>query len=206
MIRIFFTCQTSDTLIILAHFVEEIDFLTDNENAYLKYSEDHPPEDSKDNFYMFYQYSAGSKLFAIPNKEVKKYCDKCVLTVAVYSLYTSTTFSMAFYEIEVSQQETGLSVGDTKMGYLEKTDTYVYQLDTPTADSLLTVRDLNKESTSQTNCFRLSLTGDGKYVNEEFFVIKKASTKQHVFITSVSEVCHFEISYTSQKSHVKIVM
>jgi hypothetical protein len=155
-IRIFFTSYTSDTIIILAHFIEEQEFLYNSSNVYLDYQEN--SADRKDNFYRFYNYGSGSKLFAISPEDIEKNCKRCVLTLAVYAKYTSTSLSV--FELEVSQQETAISIGDSNVGYLEQGDIYVYQLDQPTSgDALVSIHDRSKESSIQRNCFRVSFTG-----------------------------------------------
>ena len=47
--------------------------------------------------------------------------------------------------MEVSQQETAISISQSKIGYLEEDDIYVYQLDqTILSDAVVAVRDKGK--------------------------------------------------------------
>lgn len=50
----------------------------------------------------------------------------------------------------------------------------MYQLQQPSAsDGVISVRDLNKESSTQNNCFQISLEGVGYFAAEEVLVVKK---------------------------------
>lgn len=95
-IRIFFTSFTSDYYCVLAHFVSQEDFIANSSNVYLDYKDDKDVKSNASNYYKFTKYGSGANLFAIFSEEIKKNCENCVLTLAVYSIYKSSHSFSAF--------------------------------------------------------------------------------------------------------------
>jgi hypothetical protein len=73
--------------------------VANSSNVYLDYgSSDKASEDNKDNNYRFYKSGSGSNLLAITADDVKKYCKNCVLTLAVYSVFSANK-GFAVFEV-----------------------------------------------------------------------------------------------------------
>jgi hypothetical protein len=95
---VFFTSLTAETFVILGHFVEEQDFLANKGgNNYLTYDESQVFNGSASNYYVFTKYGAGSGLFVIPAEDTKKYCNNCVFTLAVYSIFRSSSHAFSVF-------------------------------------------------------------------------------------------------------------
>jgi hypothetical protein len=118
-IRVFFTSLTDDFYCILAHFVTQKDFNADSSTTYLDYKTKDKESENLTNFYRFFKSGSGATLFAIPQEDIEKYCKNCLLTLSVFSIYNSN-HGFAAFEIEVSQQETVINIGESKIGYLEQ--------------------------------------------------------------------------------------
>jgi len=52
-----------------------------------------------------------------------------MLTLSVYKLDSNTnSHNFSAFEVEVSQEETALVIGQSKTGFIEQDEIYVYQL------------------------------------------------------------------------------
>jgi hypothetical protein len=110
----------------------------------------------------------GTSILGIDGDLIKTHCpsEDCYLLISIASQDTFYMDSInddgtredISYEIEVTQEETYLPLGDTKLGFIERNEVYVYLLDP--SDAYLTVTNMNKEGAATTTCATLFTSYD----------------------------------------------
>lgn len=159
-VKIFFTSLTLNTYYIALHLISENTFnKNESTSIYLPYrSVDY--FDLETNLTSRYEaiLEDGEAFVSISTTEIARFCpSNCIMTISVFPRDEEES-ELSNFEVEVSQSEAYLDVGSVQQGYLEKDELELYTFRAnPYAETLLTVRDMNKQSHSNSNCFQLSL-------------------------------------------------
>ena len=201
-IKLFFTSLSSTAYYVALHFVEQADFLSNTSAVYLPYRETNyeTQESFELNFFETIVYGTYTNIFTISSAVVNTYCDECVLAISVYPWYVEA-HSLSSFELEVSQTEGVLFLGDSKIGYLESDEIYNYQVE-PSADgdALISIKDLSRESNSQEDCFAGSLSSQlsdsPERVSNGLAYVKQGSALNNLYVEAVQDFCSFEVTYT----------
>jgi hypothetical protein len=200
-LKIFFTSLAGNSYYIALHFVEQTAFLKNSSGIYLPFRETdyNFNRTFETNFYDTVVYGAYTNVFTISAAVIDRFCDQCLLALSVYPWY-SDSHRLSSFEIEVSQTETVLFLGSAKIGYLEADEIYNYQLEeSAESDALLSIKDLNRESGRQEDCFSASLSSSESespsFVERGVAYIKKGGSLSNLYVEAKADYCNYEVTY-----------
>jgi hypothetical protein len=138
-IQIFFSTQSLRSHYFLAgHFVTNADFLGRTQpgsEIYLPYvpARERPAQqkiDQRPNYYTALLGKTGLEAVSIGSDAIREYCPNadCLLLMSVYreEYENSIETEEDYYEVEVTQEETVLPLGESKVGTVDKGEVYAY--------------------------------------------------------------------------------
>jgi hypothetical protein len=153
----------------------------------------------------------GLEVVSIEQDSINKYCKDldCYLLLSVYAEAYENNLAVDedFYEIEVTQEETALALGESKVGVVNHGDIYTYVV--YPQDAIVEFKLLNTEGKR-----KMCLTVEGALANgtvvkgnelSNDLQVEKKDQIERIFVKGQADACSFEISYISNSNPYRIV-